>query len=112
MDILLNLVNVLASDTSGMVYIGIGLMAFGLGASGIGEGYVCGKTMEAMGRNPEMYSKLRTGYQIYKKALKKGVLLRPLGDVIYFNPPLIIEKADMDFVTDTALECLNEILGC
>lgn len=57
-------------------------------------------------------SKLRTGYQIYKKALKKGVLLRPLGDVIYFNPPLIIEKADMDFVTDTALECLNEILGC
>lgn len=61
MDILLNLVNVLASDAAGMVYIGIGLMSFGLGASGIGEGYVCGKTMEAMGRNPEMYSKLRTG---------------------------------------------------
>ncbi len=61
MDILLNLVNVLASDPNGMVYIGIGLMAFGLGASGIGEGYVCGKTMEAMGRNPEMYGKLRTG---------------------------------------------------
>lgn len=61
MDILLNLVNVLASDPTGMVYIGIGLMSFGLGASGIGEGYVCGKTMEAMGRNPEMYGKLRTG---------------------------------------------------
>ena len=61
MDILLNLVNVLASDPTGMVYIGIGLMAFGLGDSGIGEGYVCGKTMEAMGRNPEMYGKLRTG---------------------------------------------------
>ena len=54
--------------------------------------------------------KLRTGYQIYKKALKKGVILRPLGDVIYFNPPLIIEKKDMDFVTDTALECLKEVL--
>lgn len=61
MDIVLNLVNVLASDPNGMVYIGIGLMSFGLGASGIGEGYVCGKTMEAMGRNPEMYGKLRTG---------------------------------------------------
>ncbi len=60
MDILMNLVNVLA-DAGGMVYIGIGLMSFGLGASGIGEGYCCGKTMEAMGRNPEMYSKLRTG---------------------------------------------------
>jgi adenosylmethionine-8-amino-7-oxononanoate aminotransferase len=56
-------------------------------------------------------SKLRTGYQIYKKALQKGVILRPLGDVIYFNPPLIIEKNDMDFVTDIALECTKEILG-
>ena len=46
----------------------------------------------------------------YKKALEKGVLLRPLGDVIYFNPPLIIEEKDMDFVTDIALECTNEIL--
>ena len=52
----------------------------------------------------------RTGYQIYKKALDKGVLLRPLGDVIYFNPPLIIEEGDMDFVTDVALECTKEIL--
>lgn len=56
-------------------------------------------------------SKLRLGYEIYKKALKKGVLLRPLGDVIYFNPPLIIEEADMDFVTDVALECMKEVLG-
>ena len=54
---------------------------------------------------------LRTGYQIYKKALQKGVLLRPLGDVIYFNPPLIIEQNDMDYVTDVALECTREILN-
>ena len=56
-------------------------------------------------------SKLRTGYQIYKKALKKGVILRPLGDIIYFNPPLIMERDDMDFVTDVARECLKEVLG-
>lgn len=53
---------------------------------------------------------LRLGYQIYKKALKKGVLLRPLGDVIYFNPPLIIEKKDMDFVVKTAYDCTIETL--
>ncbi|MBQ9150103.1 aminotransferase class III-fold pyridoxal phosphate-dependent enzyme, partial [bacterium] len=52
----------------------------------------------------------RIGYQIYKKALEKGVLLRPLGNVIYFNPPLIIKKEDMDFVVKIAFECLNEIL--
>ena len=55
-------------------------------------------------------SKNRIGYQIYKKALEKGVILRPLGDVIYFNPPLIIESDDMDYVTDVALESLKEIL--
>ncbi len=55
-------------------------------------------------------SKLRVGYQVYKKALKKGVILRPLGDVIYFNPPLIIEREDMNFVTDVAQECISEVL--
>lgn len=56
-------------------------------------------------------SNLRLGYQIYKKALKKGVLLRPLGDVIYFNPPLIIQPTDMDFVTDVAKDCMLEIMS-
>lgn len=56
-------------------------------------------------------SKLRIGYQIYKKALQKGVLLRPLGNIIYFNPPLIIKKEDMDFVVRVAFECMREVLG-
>ena len=60
-------------------------------------------------KEPLDYTK-RTGYQIYKKALEKGVILRPLGDVIYFNPPLIIEKEDMNFVTDIALKCAKEVL--
>ena len=53
---------------------------------------------------------LRIGYQIYKKALMEGDILRPLGNVIYFNPPLIITKSDMDYVTDIARKCLYEIL--
>ena len=61
-------------------------------------------------KEPPDYRK-RTGYGIYKKALEKGVLLRPLGDVIYFNPPLVIEENDMDYVTDIALECTREILS-
>ncbi|MBR5303526.1 MAG: adenosylmethionine--8-amino-7-oxononanoate transaminase [Candidatus Gastranaerophilales bacterium] len=54
---------------------------------------------------------LRIGYQIYKKALQKGVLLRPLGNVIYFNPPLIIDKPDMDFVVDVAYQSMSEVLS-
>lgn len=56
-------------------------------------------------------SKLRTGYQIYKKGLEKGILLRPLGDVLYFNPPLIINDNDMEFVTNRAFEAMLEILS-
>jgi len=54
--------------------------------------------------------KHRYGYQIYKLALQKGVLLRPLGDVLYFNPPLIMNKDDMDFVVDVCSQCIKEVL--
>ena len=54
--------------------------------------------------------KLRIGYQIYKKALSKGVLLRPLGDVLYFNPPLTITRKEMDSVVDISAECIRDIV--
>ncbi len=55
--------------------------------------------------------KLRIGYEIYKNALKMGLILRPLGDVIYFNPPLIIDKDDMDYAIDVAYQSLCKILN-
>ena len=60
MELLTNLVNVLVSDPTGMAYIGIGLMAIALAASGVMEGAICMKTVESMARNPEMAGKLRT----------------------------------------------------
>ena len=33
-------------------------------------------------------NKNRCGYELYKKAVKKGLLLRPLGNTVYFLPPL------------------------
>ena len=53
----------------------------------------------------------RIGYQIYKKALEKGLLLRPLGNILYFNPPYIIDEKDMDFMIEKTVESLVEILG-
>lgn len=55
--------------------------------------------------------KLRIGYQIYKKALKKGLLLRPLGDILYFNPPLNIDKDTLDKAIDRCICSMNEILN-
>ena len=50
----------------------------------------------------------RVGYQIYKIALEKGVLLRPLGNIIYFMPPYVINEDEMDFMIDTARESILE----
>lgn len=55
-------------------------------------------------------SNLRIGYEIYKKALKHGLLLRPLGNVIYFNPPLNIATADIDKAVTLAEKSINEVL--
>jgi len=52
----------------------------------------------------------RVGYKIYRNAEKKGVLLRNLEDVIYFLPPYIINENEIDFMTDTAIDSINEIL--
>ena len=54
---------------------------------------------------------LRIGYEIYKKALTHGLLLRPLGNVIYFNPPLNIDKADLDKAVALAKQSMDEVLG-
>ena len=50
----------------------------------------------------------RTGYQIYKKALDKGLILRPLGDVLYFNPPLTIRQETLSEAIAILKTLLNE----
>ncbi len=55
-------------------------------------------------------SSLRVGYQIYKEALKHGLLLRPLGDVIYFNPPLNISKEEIDIAINITKIALDIVL--
>lgn len=56
-------------------------------------------------------SKLRIGYRIYKKALEKGLILRPLGNVLYFNPPLIITKEEIDKAVSLCRNSVAEILN-
>lgn len=55
--------------------------------------------------------KQRTGYEIYKIALRKGLLLRPIGDVLYFMPPYVIEKKDMQYMIDKCFESIDEYFG-
>jgi len=50
----------------------------------------------------------RVGYGIYRIALEKGVLLRPLGNVIYFMPPYVVEEEDIDLMVDTAFSSIDQ----
>lgn len=59
----------------------------------------------------EYDTKLRMGYQIYQKALKKGLILRPLGNVLYFNPPLIINEEEIDQAVAICAESIKEVIG-
>ncbi len=50
----------------------------------------------------------RVGYQIYKIALEKGVLLRPLGNTIYFMPPYVINEEEVDLMVYAARDSIIE----
>ncbi len=53
--------------------------------------------------------KERVNLKIFKYALKNGVLLRPLGNIIYFMPPYIIEYEEIDKMIDTAYEAVKAL---
>jgi len=51
----------------------------------------------------------RVGLEIYKYALKNGVLLRPLGNTIYFMPPYIISYDELDIIFKVAYEAIDRL---
>jgi adenosylmethionine-8-amino-7-oxononanoate aminotransferase len=44
----------------------------------------------------------RRGIRVYQYALSRGVLLRPLGNVIYFMPPYIITEQEIALMAEVA----------
>jgi adenosylmethionine-8-amino-7-oxononanoate aminotransferase len=51
--------------------------------------------------------KERRGLKIYQHALKRGVLLRPVGSVTYFMPPYVITPEEIDFMSQVAAEAIG-----
>ena len=52
-------------------------------------------------------SEERIGLTVYEYALTKGVLLRPLGHIVYFMPPYIICEDEMDLMFNTAFDAIK-----
>jgi adenosylmethionine-8-amino-7-oxononanoate aminotransferase len=47
----------------------------------------------------------------HRKAMDKGLLLRPIGSTLYFMPPYVLTPEDQAFLAEGALAVLNETLA-
>ncbi|PPD17152.1 MAG: adenosylmethionine--8-amino-7-oxononanoate aminotransferase BioA, partial [Methylobacter sp.] len=50
----------------------------------------------------------RRGLKAYQHGLKQGVLLRPLGNVIYFMPPYVINPEEIQLMVNAAWSAIAE----
>ncbi|MEE8359885.1 MAG: adenosylmethionine--8-amino-7-oxononanoate transaminase [Candidatus Omnitrophota bacterium] len=57
----------------------------------------------------EFELKDRIGYRVYKEGLKVGIILRPLGNIIYFYLPLCIKKTEIDKILRKAFKVLKDL---
>jgi adenosylmethionine-8-amino-7-oxononanoate aminotransferase len=49
----------------------------------------------------------RRGLLVYRHALERGVLLRPLGNVVYFMPPYVITEEEVNLMVEVAAEGID-----
>ena len=49
------------------------------------------------------------GEDFYQAALQRGLLLRPLGNTVYFMPPYVMEMQEMALLIQGTLACLDAI---
>ena len=55
--------------------------------------------------------KQRRGIKVYQYAMAQGVLLRPIGNVIYFMPPYVITPAEIDLLAKVAMAGIDLATG-
>jgi adenosylmethionine-8-amino-7-oxononanoate aminotransferase len=48
--------------------------------------------------------------KFYQAALARGLLLRPLGNTVYFMPPYLIDEENMDFLVEGTGAILDSLL--
>ena len=55
---------------------------------------------------------LRIGLRAYRAALDRGVLLRPLGDTLYWMPPYCVDEATLDHLAQVTADAIEEATAC
>jgi adenosylmethionine-8-amino-7-oxononanoate aminotransferase len=54
----------------------------------------------------------RIGLHAYRAALQRGVVLRPLGDILYWMPPYCIDEMQLALLAVTTRESIDEAIAC
>lgn len=54
----------------------------------------------------------RVGLKAYRAALDRGVVLRPLGDVLYWMPPYCVDEAQLALLAATTRQAIEEAVAC
>ena len=52
----------------------------------------------------------RTGFAVCRTARERGVLVRPLGDVVVLMPPLAMDDDDLHTLVSTVSDCVREVV--
>ena len=47
--------------------------------------------------------------RLYEKFIEAGVLLRPLGNIVYTVPPYVIRPEDLHYIYDVIVQTLNAL---
>jgi len=55
---------------------------------------------------------LRVGLRAYRHAVERGVLLRPLGDILYWMPPYCIDDAQLQLLAAVTAEAIEDATAC
>ena len=53
----------------------------------------------------------RTGFKVAKAMLKRGIWIRPLGDVMVIMPPLSTTEEELDYFLVSLKESIIEVCG-
>ena len=59
-------------------------------------------------QTPDIFRSCARGFMIF--ILSKGVLLRPLGNVVYILPPYVITAEELNYVHDVIAESLELVV--
>ena len=74
------------------------------------QGFVVAADLQMPG-GEAIDSAKRVGYAVYREAVKRGLLMRPLGNTVYFLPPLNITEDLLGQATDIAIDSIKAVLG-